>query len=204
VLILILGGARSGKSSLALQMARRFEANASQTEQGANLVTMVATAPVIPEDHDLSARIHTHRSERPAHWSTVEEPEDLRGALSGLKQSASTGFVIIDCLTLWVNNLLWRGDTPEQVMRTATETAQVAASLDPPVVAVSNEVGLGVHPATAEGREFRDLLGRVNAIWAGASDRSLFLVAGQIMHLTDPAATLDEIFGPRKDPDHGR
>jgi adenosyl cobinamide kinase/adenosyl cobinamide phosphate guanylyltransferase len=198
VLILILGGARSGKSSLALKMARRWETTHTPEAFDGAGVTMIATAPEIPGDLDLTARIHTHKAERPGHWSTVEEPENLIGALN--ESAVGSGLVIIDCLTLWVNNLLWRGDTPEQVIRTATDAAQAATARTGPVIAVSNEVGLGIHPASAEGREFRDLLGRVNAIWATHSARSLFLVAGKILPLCDPTSFLDEIFPAREDP----
>jgi adenosyl cobinamide kinase/adenosyl cobinamide phosphate guanylyltransferase len=202
VVILILGGARSGKSSLAQTMARRWEATTAPDSRDGSAVTMIATAPEIPGDLDLSARINTHRAERPAHWATVEEPENLIGTLHGT--AIGSGLVIIDCLTLWVNNLLWRGDTAEQVIRTATETAQVAAARRAPVIAVSNEVGLGIHPASAEGREFRDLLGRVNAIWATHSDRTMFLIAGKILPLHDPSLLLEDIFPDREDPQDGR
>jgi adenosylcobinamide kinase / adenosylcobinamide-phosphate guanylyltransferase len=198
VLILILGGARSGKSSLALKMARRWEAAHPPDAFDGAAVTMVATAPEIPGDLDLTARIHTHKAERPEHWATVEEPENLIGALSD--SATGSGLVIVDCLTLWVNNLLWRGDTPEQVIRTATAAAQAAAARTNPVIAVSNEVGLGIHPTSAEGREFRDLLGRVNATWAAHSAHSLFLVAGRIVPLGDPNSLLEEIFPAREDP----
>jgi adenosylcobinamide kinase / adenosylcobinamide-phosphate guanylyltransferase len=132
----------------------------------------------------------------------VEEPENLIGALCD--NATSSGLVIIDCLTLWVNNLLWRGDTPEQVIRTATNTAQIAAARTGPVIAVSNEVGLGIHPASAEGRDFRDLLGRVNTIWAAHSDRNLFMLAGKILSLHDPAPVLEDIFVSRQDPHRDR
>jgi adenosyl cobinamide kinase/adenosyl cobinamide phosphate guanylyltransferase len=202
VVIFILGGARSGKSSLAQTMAHRWEAASSQDTSKVSAVTMIATAPDIPGDLDLAARIRTHQGERPTHWVTVEEPENLIGALND--GALKSGLVIIDCLTLWVNNLLWRGDTPEQVIRTATETAALAAARTDPVIAVSNEVGLGIHPASAEGREFRDLLGRVNAIWAAHSDRSMFLVAGQVLTLHDPDPLLEDIFASREDPHRDR
>lgn len=179
MLILILGGARSGKSTRALRLAQ-------QSEPLATGVRMIATAPHIEGDEDLTARIAAHRAERPVHWMTVEEPHDLAGALA----TAGADTVIIDCLTLWVNNLLWRGDTPEQVIRAATATAAAAAQRPGLTVVVSNEVGLGVHPASPEGREFRDLLGRVNTIWAAAADHSTLLVAGRALALTDPADTL--------------
>jgi adenosylcobinamide kinase / adenosylcobinamide-phosphate guanylyltransferase len=195
MLIFILGGARSGKSTLALDLAQRWE-RSSQQSAG---VTMVATAPEIPGDEDLAARIRTHQNERPAHWATVEEPTDLLGALARPQTPSDGHCVIIDCLTLWVNNLLWRGDTPEQIISIATRTAQAAATRHSPTVVVSNEVGLGIHPASPEGREFRDLLGRVNSLWATQADHNFFLVAGQILHLSDPSDSVANLFAAPKE-----
>jgi adenosylcobinamide kinase/adenosylcobinamide-phosphate guanylyltransferase len=207
VLILILGGARSGKSSLALDLAHRWEAtvaSGSSSPAETSTVTMIATAPEIPGDEDLAARIRSHQNERPAHWATVEEPLDLVSALEGTEPtnhatSTDAGCVIIDCVTLWVNNLLWRGDTPEQVIRLAEQTAEASAQRRGPTVVVSNEVGLGIHPASSEGREFRDLLGRVNTIWASKADRTYFLIAGQVLDLKDSSSVLNEIFASRED-----
>jgi len=198
MLILVLGGARSAKSTLALKIAHRWEA--AQTRSASSTVTMIATAPEIPGDDDLAERIRSHQDERPSQWVTVEEPTDLLSALKGVDASPTAGCVIIDCVTLWVNNLLWRGDTSEQVIRIASQTAQFAASRPYPTVVVSNEVGLGIHPASAEGREFRDLLGRVNTIWASQADHSYFLVAGRILDLKDSSSALNDIFPPDEGP----
>jgi adenosylcobinamide kinase/adenosylcobinamide-phosphate guanylyltransferase len=202
VLILILGGARSGKSSLALDIARRWEKTETSISGSSGVtstVTMVATAPEIPGDEDLTARIRSHQNERPAHWATVEEPLDLLGALGGPPTVDAEDCVIIDCLTLWVNNLLWRGDTPEQVLKLAQQTASAAALRRAPTIVVSNEVGLGIHPASPEGREFRDLLGRVNTLWASQADHTYFLIAGQVLGLKDCSWVLNEIFASRED-----
>lgn len=171
-LTLLLGGARSGKSSLAVELGRRHGAP----------VTFIATLE--PFDKDLTARVARHRAERPP-WPTIEAPLDLEGALR-----AAHGLAIVDCLTLWVNNVLHRGDPDDRIAALASAAAEVAADRGPPTVAVSNEVGLGVHPETELGRRYRDVLGRVNQAWAQRAERTLLLVAGRAMRLEDPVALL--------------
>jgi adenosylcobinamide kinase / adenosylcobinamide-phosphate guanylyltransferase len=169
-LTLLLGGARSGKSALAVEIGRRHEGP----------VTFIATSPPAL-DGDLAARIARHRAERPA-WPTIEEPIDLAGALA----AAGDGLAIVDCVTLWVNNLLHRGDDERTIETAAADVAQTTAARRGPTVVITNEVGLGVHPTTDLGRRYRDLLGRVNQRWAAAADTSLLLVAGRAIPLTDP------------------
>lgn len=164
---LFVGGARAGKSTLAARFA---------AESGLP-VTFVATAEVLDEDMEL--RIARHRAERPDAWTTVEEPVDVERALGAAGDDA----VVIDCLTLWVTNLLL-ADLPDSEIETrARAAAEVAAARTPPTFVVTNEVGLGVVPATEVGRRFRDLLGRVNAIWAARSDDVLLVVAGRALKL---------------------
>lgn len=169
MLTLLLGGARSGKSALAVELGRRHRGS----------VTFLATCP--PLDADLADRIARHRAERPE-WPTIEEGCDVAGALSG----CGDDLVILDCLTLWVSNLMLRGDDDATVEATAASTAELAATRPGPTVAISNEVGLGVHPDNVLARRYRDLLGRVNQIWAARAERALFLVAGRAVRLTDP------------------
>ncbi|MET0145100.1 MAG: bifunctional adenosylcobinamide kinase/adenosylcobinamide-phosphate guanylyltransferase [Ilumatobacteraceae bacterium] len=170
MLTLLLGGARSGKSALAVEMGRRH----------AGSVTFVATAPVL--DHDLAGRIDRHRAERPA-WPTVEEPYDLAGALDGI---AVDDLVVVDCLTLWVSNLMARGDEDAAILADGEATAEAAARRVGPTVVVSNEVGLGVHPETPLGLRYRDVLGLVNQAWAARAATTLFLVAGRAIVLDEP------------------
>lgn len=172
MLTLLTGGARSGKSALAVRMA-------ADHERDGGTVVFVATAPRIPGDDDFDRRIDRHRAERPAGWTTIEEPHDLIAALS----NAGSSFVIVDCLTLWVQNLRWRGDTDEQIERAARDATRAAVARDAPTVVVTNEVGLGIHPATVEGREFRDTLGRINHLWSAAADRAWFVAAGRVLEL---------------------
>ncbi|MGI9054048.1 MAG: bifunctional adenosylcobinamide kinase/adenosylcobinamide-phosphate guanylyltransferase [Ilumatobacteraceae bacterium] len=171
-LLLLLGGARSGKSALAVELGRRHDGP----------VTFVATLD--PFDDELTARVGRHRAERPD-WPTIEERLDLAAALR-----RADGLVIVDCLTLWINNLLQRGDTDDEIEALAVGTASMAAERSEPTIVVSNEVGLSVHPETPLGRRYRDVLGRVNQRWAARAQRSLLLVAGRAVRLDDPADVL--------------
>jgi len=168
---LLLGGARSGKSAFAVELGRAWSGD----------VTYVATAP--PIDDDMRDRIRRHRDERPTTWTTVEEPVDLGEALAAVDRRATDDLVIVDCLTLWVSNLMWAGRSDQQIEDAALQVAQSCTRRPAPVVAISNEVGLGVHPETELGRRYRDVLGRVNQRWADAADRSLLMVAGRAIRL---------------------
>ncbi|HXG02148.1 MAG TPA: bifunctional adenosylcobinamide kinase/adenosylcobinamide-phosphate guanylyltransferase [Candidatus Binatia bacterium] len=168
---LILGGARSGKSRYAL----------AQQPPNARVV-FVATAR--PGDADMVARIARHRAERPSGWTTVEAPRDLIGALGRLPAADA---VLVDCLTLWVANHLVDGDPDETVLRAADDLARLAARPPWTLTLVSNEVGEGVHPETAAGLRFRDLLGLVNQRIAAAAERVTFMVAGLPLTVKAPA-----------------
>ncbi len=166
-LTFITGGARSGKSRLALHLA----------EASASPVAVIATAEA--RDDEMRERIAAHRCERPASWRTIEEPLDLAGALRGL---AAAEFAIVDCLSLWVSNLLERS-APAAIEELAGEAAALAAGHAGGCVAVSNEVGMGIVPSNALARSYRDVLGRVNAIWADAAGEALFAVSGRVLRL---------------------
>jgi adenosyl cobinamide kinase/adenosyl cobinamide phosphate guanylyltransferase len=166
-LTFITGGARSGKSSHALRLA-----GAAGTA-----VALIATAEA--RDAEMLDRITAHRRERPDTWRTVEEPLDLAGALRGL---ADDEFAVVDCLSLWVSNLL-AGSAPAAIEGLAVEAATLAAARAGGCVAVSNEVGMGIVPANALARSYRDVLGRVNAIWAEAAEDALLAVAGRVLRL---------------------
>jgi adenosyl cobinamide kinase/adenosyl cobinamide phosphate guanylyltransferase len=162
-LVVLLGGARSGKSALAQRWAG----------EGA---TLIATGTAL--DDEMRDRIARHRADRPASWVTIEEPIDLRGALAGAR-----GTVLVDCLSLWVANLFEAGWTDEAVEAEGAAAAAAAAAREEQTFAVSNEVGLGIVPATPLGRRYRDVLGRVNASWADAADRAVLVVGGRVLEL---------------------
>ena len=159
-LVVYLGGARSGKSTFAVERARA---------EGAP-VTFIATGEA--GDEEMARRIARHRAERPAEWELVEEPIELHAALAGVPQGATA---IVDCLSLWVANL---GE------RDADERAgALAAGRDGLTIAVTNEVGLGIVPANELARAYRDRLGRVNAAWVDAAHEAYFVVAGRTLRL---------------------
>jgi adenosylcobinamide kinase / adenosylcobinamide-phosphate guanylyltransferase len=164
-LVLLVGGARSGKSTLALERAR-----ASGRD-----VVFVATGEA--GDDEMAERIERHRRERPAHWTTVEEPLQLGRALARTPGEAT---VVVDCLSLWVANVLELADVEQEAER----VARAAAARPGLTVAVTNEVGLGIVPDNALARRYRDVLGRVNAIWADTADEACFVVAGRTLRLT--------------------
>ncbi len=167
--VLLLGGARSGKSTLAVDLAKRF----------GGAVTYIATAE--PGDDEMAARIVNHRRQRPSQWTTVEEPLDIATAIGEVPPGEC---VVLDCLTLWVSNLLGDGVTSAEIYDRAADTAAVAATHRSPVITVSNEVGSGLVPTTNLGRVYRDVLGGVNQIWADATDRVYLLVAGRALELS--------------------
>jgi adenosylcobinamide kinase/adenosylcobinamide-phosphate guanylyltransferase len=166
-LTFVVGGARSGKSSHALRLA----------EATGRPVAFIATGEA--RDDEMRERIAAHQRERPAAWRTVEEPLDLAGALRGL---AGEEFAIVDCLSLWVSNLLESRDAVA-VEGLAAEAAALAAAHAGGCAAVSNEVGMGIVPRDALARTYRDVLGRVNAIWAEAADDAVLAVAGRVLRL---------------------
>jgi len=171
-LTLLLGGARSGKSTLALHRASRSGAP----------VVFVATGEA--GDDEMAARIARHRAERPAQWTTVEEPVGLAGALTACPAEAC---VIVDCLSLWVANAMGRDVDDGEIERLAGEAAALAAGRRAATIAVSNEVGMGVVPYHPLGRRYRDALGRVNALWAAAANEALLVVAGRVLRLENDA-----------------
>jgi adenosyl cobinamide kinase/adenosyl cobinamide phosphate guanylyltransferase len=163
MLTLILGGARSGKSTRALSLAT-------------GRVLFVATAEAL--DDEMALRISRHRSERPTEWDTLEEPRDIASALRARGDTYDT--VIIDCLTLWVGNLIEGGGAPSEWVAPLI-AAYRAGRAD--WVVISNEVGLGIVPDTPLGRRYRDALGVVNQLVAAEADRVTLLVAGLAMDL---------------------
>jgi adenosyl cobinamide kinase/adenosyl cobinamide phosphate guanylyltransferase len=158
-LTLVLGGARSGKSRHAEHLLT----------QGAPPWVYVATGQ--PFDDEMRARIAEHRARRGEGWHTIEAQVDLPGALG----QAAERPVLVDCLTLWLTNVMLAGHD----IAAATDALEAALSRRPaPTILVGNEVGLGLVPDTPLGRAFRDAAGRLHQRLAARADRVLFMVAG--------------------------
>lgn len=159
-LTLVLGGARSGKS-------RHAEALVTALPQP---WLYVATGE--PRDNEMAARIAEHRARRGGEWQTIEAPRDLAAALAEVPTGAAA---VIDCLTLWLTNVMLEGaDVEAEVARFERALAERTG----PVVLVANEVGLGIVPENALARRFRDAAGRLNQRLAAVADRVVLLVAG--------------------------
>jgi len=168
-LTLIIGGARSGKSGHAQALA---EAEASVS--GAPPV-MIATAEAL--DDEMAERIACHRAERGEAWLTVEAPLDPAAALREVPPEHG---VVLDCLTLWLSNLMFA----EADLDLATDALLEAAAMRrAPVVMVANEVGMGIVPENALARRFRDAAGRLNRRVADQADRVIVMFAGQALTL---------------------
>lgn len=172
-LTVLLGGARSGKSRWAIRLA---------TETG-RPVTFIATGEA--RDEEMADRIRRHRADRPPDWTTVEEPIHVADALRGVDPGRT---VIVDCLTLWVANLLEGELADDDIREMAAEAADTATDHGGEVIVISNEVGSGIVPITPIGRRYRDLLGEVNAIWVDHSSRAALLVAGRPLWLPEASA----------------
>jgi adenosylcobinamide kinase/adenosylcobinamide-phosphate guanylyltransferase len=158
---LVLGGARSGKSAFAEQLVR------SSTLQRIYLATAT------PGDDEMQARIAHHRLARGDGWRTIEEPLELTQTLG--RESAKDCAVLVDCLTLWLSNLMHaERDIETEIAR----LAQWLSHAQNPVVLVSNEIGLGLVPETPLGRRFRDDQGRLNQAVAAAVANVVFVAAG--------------------------
>jgi adenosylcobinamide kinase/adenosylcobinamide-phosphate guanylyltransferase len=158
---LVLGGARSGKSRYAEQLIEAI------AEGGTYCATAAAG------DAEMAARIAAHRARRGAFWRTVEEPLAL-AAVIGAEASAERP-LLVDCLTLWLSNVMLAGRPVEAETETLCAALRLAAG---PVVLVANEVGLGLVPETPLGRAFRDDAGRLNQEVAAVADRVVFVAAG--------------------------
>ncbi|WP_250499112.1 bifunctional adenosylcobinamide kinase/adenosylcobinamide-phosphate guanylyltransferase [Caballeronia sp. GAWG1-5s-s] len=175
----ILGGARSGKSAHAERLA----------DESGLPVTYIATARI--GDSEFAERVRHHRLRRPAHWTLAEAPLDLAGALREADRAGHC--VLIDCLTLWLANLLCPSDAsfdepatlPPAAIEAFDAFARALADARGKVIVVSNEIGLGVVPLGSVTRLYVDELGRLNQRVAAASTRAMLMVAGLPLILKD-------------------
>jgi adenosylcobinamide kinase/adenosylcobinamide-phosphate guanylyltransferase len=173
--VLILGGARSGKSRYALRLA----------EVAAPKRVFIATGSA--GDNEMTERIRRHRAERGADWTTVETPVELTDALA--IEARENRAVVVDCLTFWLANLAFAG---RDIAAETTRLCHQVAGLGCPTIFVSNEVGMGIVPDTPVGRDFRDWQGRINQQMAAVCQAVVFVAAG-IPRLLKPAPAFEII-----------
>jgi adenosylcobinamide kinase/adenosylcobinamide-phosphate guanylyltransferase len=164
-LVFITGGARSGKSRLAERIA---------AGRGGPVVYLATLQPL---DDEMRARVAEHRNARPREWRTVEEPLDLVPALEAARPFATC---LLDCVTLWVSNLLLAGTEPLGRVRSLLEWQQSQQST---LIVVSNEAGAGVVPEYEIGRRFRDALGEANQLICAEADEAYLCLAGRALDL---------------------
>ncbi len=174
-MVLITGGCRSGKSRHGLRLV----------ESAGSKRIFIATAPIL--DAEMEQRIARHREERRGRgWDTIEAPLDLTGAFA---EAAGYDVILCDCLTLWVNNLMYtaaqRGETlhEERIVEHCRELITAARRSGAFVVFVTNEVGMGIVPGDADSRRFRDLIGRCNQEMAAAVDEVILMVSGLTLQI---------------------
>lgn len=169
--VFVGGGARSGKSGFGLRYVQeRFDSG-----------VFVATGEA--GDDEMAQRIARHRAERGPFWHTVEEPRDLAGVLE--RESAGAEPILVDCLTLWLSNVLLHPELDEEVEVNRLE-ALLRCWQGPKLVLVTNEVGCGLVPDNALGRRFRDLAGGMNQRFAHLADEVYWMVFGQPLQLKPP------------------
>lgn len=162
--ILVLGGCRSGKSGHALQLAERLGEK------------RIFVATCVPRDDEMQLRVDRHRQERDESWTTLEVPLDLAGTIRN--QSSSAGVTLVDCLTLWLSNLLMKTGEVDRIREEIADLADAVQSASNPVILVSNEVGAGIVPENRLARKYRDLAGWANQAMAVVCDRVVWTVAG--------------------------
>jgi adenosylcobinamide kinase/adenosylcobinamide-phosphate guanylyltransferase len=169
--LLVIGGARSGKSAYAQSLAEAYGSERLYLATGA------------PGDEEMAARIARHHADRGEGWTTLEEPLEIAAAL--VKHAQAGKVVVVDCLTLWLSNLMLAGRDPGSAVTALSDAVKALAG---PAILVSNEIGMGLVPDHKLGREFRDWQGRLNREIGAACDGVIFVAAGLPLQLK-PATT---------------
>ncbi len=173
---LVLGGANSGKSIFAEKLALDLHSQKLKSFSDAQLFYL-ATCPNSPSDAEMSARILAHKARRNNIWKNIEESINIAQFLTKLDDSST---VLIDCLTLWLSNLMYKNTNIHQEFE---NLCGVLSNIQANVILVSNEVGMGLVPETKLGRDFRNLQGKLNQIIAQKTDKVTLVVAGCPLHI---------------------
>jgi len=163
-IIFILGGARSGKSTYALGLAKKEKKK----------VAFIATCQAM--DKEMAQRIKLHRKIRPKDWQTFEEPRNVADLLNKIR--AEFQVIIIDCITLLISNLMLKGRKEGVVIKEINSILSALKKIEGKAFIVSNELGLGIVPKNKLGRDFRDIAGKINQLIAGESDKVFFMISG--------------------------
>jgi len=163
--VFVTGGCRSGKSKYALQTAEKI---------GATRRIYIATC--VPQDDEMKQRVTQHQKQRSRTWVTVEAPLDLPRSIA--ENSPAADVMLIDCLTLWMSNLLMEARDEAVLKNKIEQLVRALAQADCPVVVVSNEVGTGIVPENRLARQFRDIVGWLNQSVAARAHRVVWMVAG--------------------------
>ena len=166
----VIGGCRSGKSSFALDQANRVQSNRIKEKNKYFIATSV------PTDSEMEKRVEKHQKERGEDWNTIEEPVRIYEKINQYSQKA--GVILVDCLTLWVSNLLVHSYDQTQVDEAIRHLENSLEQCKCQVFLVSNEVGCGIVPENKLARQFRDLAGLVNQRMAKVADTVVMMVAG--------------------------
>lgn len=132
----------------------------------------------------MAERIERHRDDRPSTWTTVEEPTELASAIDTAPEADT---IIIECLTTWLGNLMYRGDQSGDIEFANASAIEASTRRSSHIIVVTNEVGLGIVPNTELGRSYRDQLGRINQQWVAAADEAYLIIAGRALKLHDLA-----------------
>ena len=182
--ILVTGGARSGKSRFAVELAQTF----------GHRIVYIATCQAA--DREMTQRIARHRLQRPRHWHTIERPADPVAAIARL--DGKTSGVILDCLTMYVSDQLVRGHSEAKIAQKVRRLCEAIRGAAFPVILVTNEVGSSVVPERPLGRRFRDLAGGANQIAARFADQVFLMVAGIPVQVKDGNVSVSDTVWRRR------
>jgi adenosylcobinamide kinase/adenosylcobinamide-phosphate guanylyltransferase len=164
-IVFVIGGCRSGKSNHALQTVEKMPGNRK-----------IYIATCVPQDDEMKQRVAKHQKERSQSWVTIEEPLHLPEAI--LENSPKADVMLVDCLTLWVSNLLMETNDEEKLAETVSQLTDTLKKATCPIVLVSNEIGTGIVPENKLARQYRDIIGLANQAVAKTAGKVIWMVAG--------------------------